>query len=209
MSKFDSKHSRKRRPIGETKEVKKTFLIYCEGQTEEEYFLHLKTKKRLSNINIVLVQLSEQGNAITLVEDALKRKKESKDEYDEYWIVFDKDDTPNEKFQEAIDKCINGNIQTAYSIQAFEIWLILHFMKIHTHLDRKDYTQKLNQYLKNEYGKSKDELRKVFDEISDKTSEAIINAQKGFDFFEKEKTPIPQRESITCIFQLVQKIMNT
>lgn len=208
MPKFDPSKSRRRRPVGETKELRKTFLIYCEGQTETEYFLLLKSICRLSNIDIIPIELTENGNAITLAREAVKRKTESIKEFDEYWIVFDKDDTKENDFQEAINLCEASGIQTAYSIQAFELWLLLHFNFICEKMDRNLYEEKLNQYLKTtKYGKTKEELKKVFEEIKDKLEVALKNSRNCFDKFEKDNIPIPKRESCTTVFKLIEKLV--
>ena len=208
MSKFDSSKPRNRRPVGETKEVKKTFLIYCEGQTESLYFQYLQTSNHLSNITIIPIELSEQGNALTLAEDAVDRKNNSNKDYDEYWIVFDKDDTKESDFQKAIDLCLSNSIETAYSIQAFELWILFHFCYMDEKMDRRLYEEKLNTFLKTtRYGKTKEELKKDFEEIKDKWQTALKNSRNCFDKFEKDNIPIPKRESCSTVFKLVEKLL--
>ncbi len=207
MPKFDPSKSRRHRPVGETRELRKTFLIYCEGQTETEYFRNLKSICRLSNIDIIPIELTENGNALTLAREAVKRKTESTKEFDEYWIVFDKDDTKDHEFQEAIKLCEGSGIQTAYSIQAFELWLLLHFNFICEKMDRSLYEEKLNQCLKTtKYGKTKETLQKVFEELKDKMPEAIRNARKGSEDFESRNIPIPLRESSSTIYKLIERL---
>lgn len=207
MSKFDPNKPRRGRPAGETKEVKKSFLIFCEGQTEAEYFRHFQIKNRIPTITIIPIELSEQGNALTLVNEAVRRKNEGQN-YDEYWILFDKDETRDEDFIKAINICQENEIQAAYSIQAFELWILLHYAFIEDKMNRKLYEEKINQYLKTcKYGKSKEELKKVYDEIFPNLAIAIKNAKKGFDNFESSIKPIPQRESSTLVFKLVEKLL--
>jgi hypothetical protein len=210
MSRFDPSRSRKRRPIGETKEPKKTFLIYCEGQTELEYFQYFKNFQRLPNLNIKTIDLRENGNALTLAKEAIQRKKMQEKEYDEYWIVLDKDDTKNSDFSLAIELCQQNEIQTAYSIQAFEVWILLHFQFFDDKCERTFLKEKINEHLKPlKYSKSKEELQIIFKEIFPKIKDAVKNAKLGFQKFEEDNIPIPERESCSSVFLIIERILQT
>ena len=60
------------------------------------------------------------------IEDRAKELKCEK-HYDQIWCVFDKDDFSDNDFNYAIHLANKLNFYTAYSNQAFEYWLILHF----------------------------------------------------------------------------------
>jgi len=47
--------------------------------------------------------------------------------FDEVWCVFDKDDFPDQDFNQAIVLASAKGFRVAYSNQAFEYWLLLHF----------------------------------------------------------------------------------
>jgi hypothetical protein len=125
---------------------KKTFLIFCEGKnTEPTYFCGFKLTS--ASINI----LGEGYNTKSLVERAILLRTEDADKgiyFDEVWCVFDKDDFSNADFNDAIAIAANNDISIAYSNQAFEYWLLLHF---NDHqggkLDRKLCAKKLNAHL--------------------------------------------------------------
>lgn len=207
MAGFDSRQSRRRRPPGETSDPKKSIAVYCEGQTEEVYFKEIKKTFRIPNLNIIPICLNEQGNALTLSQEAVQRKMKQS-EYDEYWLVIDKDDTPQNTFEDAVDLAEQNGIKPAYSIQAFEIWLILHFIYTHDRIDRKDYEKKLNDFLKNcSYGKTKIELEKIFAEIIPLTQTGIKNAKQALSYFEKNKIQLQDRESFTLVFKLIESIL--
>jgi len=124
------------------KEEKEKFLIVCEGKnTEPSYF----NKFRLSTATIKSV--GEGYNTLTLVERA--KKLSEADEYDQVWCVFDKDDFPNQNFNNAIYKAEGFGFKVAYSNQAFEYWLLLHFEDHQGGaMHRNQYCDKLNKYLK-------------------------------------------------------------
>jgi len=153
------------------KEEKQKILIVCEGKnTEPSYF----NKFKLSTATIKSV--GEGYNTLTLVDRAKKLSEE--DNYDQVWCVFDKDDFPNENFNNAIFKAEGMGFKVAYSNQAFEYWLILHFEDHQgASMHRNKYCKKLNNYLK-EFGIVYDCDSK---EISDEFFEVLISKIKGED----------------------------
>jgi hypothetical protein len=91
--------------------LRKTFMIFTEGQTEEGYFK--KFKARCKTIT--------GGNALSIVEEAIIQKNNIKKHVDEYWVVFDKDDTSKSDFLKAIKLATDNGLNVAYSCEAFEI----------------------------------------------------------------------------------------
>ena len=92
-NKRDPRAARTLRRISFVREVKQSFLIICEGvNTEPDYF----NAFRLTSANIKAVG---QGlNTVGLVQKALRMKEEERKkgrEYDQCWVVFDKDDFPD------------------------------------------------------------------------------------------------------------------
>lgn len=93
------REERSLRRISSTRIVKQSFLIICEGKnTEPDYF----NAFRLSSANIKAVG---QGISTTgLVQKAISIKEDERrkgNNYDQYWVVFDKDDFPNNDFNNA------------------------------------------------------------------------------------------------------------
>ena len=80
--------------------VKQTFLIVCEGEvTEPEYF----NSFRLTSANVKAI--GKGMNTVSLVKEALAirdiEKRRSRN-YDQCWVVFDKDDFSDGDFNTAI-----------------------------------------------------------------------------------------------------------
>jgi len=121
---------------------KPTILIVCEGEnTEPSYFNQFK----LSSATIKPV--GEGYNTVSLVERAIQLANETK--YDQIWCVFDKDDFTDNNFNNAIWMAQANNFGLAYSNQAFEYWLILHFDDHQEGgMHREDYDEKINKLLK-------------------------------------------------------------
>ena len=82
------------------RDIKQSFLIICEGvNTEPDYF----NAFRLTSASVKA--LGKGLNTIKLVQEAIIIKNEEKRKghsFDQYWVVFDKDDFPNNDFNEAI-----------------------------------------------------------------------------------------------------------
>ncbi len=197
------------RPKPQKKE-KERILIVCEGvNTEPSYF----NKYKLSTA--IVKSIGEGHNTISLVDRTKQLSDE--DEYDQVWCVFDKDDFPNENFNNAIFKAEGMGFKVAYSNQAFEYWLILHFEDHQGgSMHRNQYCKKLNQYLKT-FGisydcDSKEISEEIFDvlisriEDKDKTRQEIAieraeRNQKNFD----NRNPAKE-ESSTKVHELVKEI---
>lgn len=118
-------------------------LIVCEGKnTEPSYFSQFK----LTNAEVI--PIGEGKNTLTLVESVPKVIEKLNQDFDQVWCVFDKDDFPNENFDNAISKAKSLGYNVAYSNQAFEFWLILHFEGHNGGaMHRDDYCNVLNRHL--------------------------------------------------------------
>ena len=65
-----------------------------------------------------------------------RRKKDSFEDNDQVWAVFDRDDHP--RFQEAVNLCEEHGIRVARSNPCFELWLILHEQDYNKPTSRSD-----------------------------------------------------------------------
>ena len=116
------------RPLARAAPVREenpVLLILCQGTvTEVEYFEHFE---------LATADIKALGRAYDpekLVQHALDLREEArrrKDPYQQVWCVFDKDDTEPGNFHAAIQRAEANGLQVAYSNQAFEYWLLLHF----------------------------------------------------------------------------------
>ena len=117
------------------REPKRRFLIFCEGRnTEPAYFKALKWV--FSDALIEVETIAPAGVPYTLAKSATDRARSlelerrprklrnSYEEGDEVWAVFDRDEHP--RFEEAVAICLLGNVGVGRSNPCFELWLILH-----------------------------------------------------------------------------------
>ena len=161
-----------RRHVNE-REPKETFLIVCEGaKTEPNYFNSFR-------VRTATIKVEGAGdNTVNLVKIALRLKKEQAKEgppYDQVWCVFDRDDFPAERFNEAFAVAAEHGIKLAYSNQAFELWYLLHFIYCDAAISRALYIEKLDKLLGHKYEKNS---RTIYEELLEKQPDAIRNAAR-------------------------------
>ena len=178
-------------------------LIVCEGEkTEPNYF-----KKFPANPE-VYDQIDIYGtgyNTTSLVKEAIRLKNEAlkkREPYIEVWCVFDKDDFPFANVRDAIVLANENKIKCAYSIEAFELWYMLHFNYYDSALSRKQYKEKLSELIGKTYQKNDDGMYKL---LSRRQSTAIQNARKLF--MQQYKKPFTEKNPITTVFWLVERLL--
>ena len=106
--------------------LRKTILIYCEGETERIYFEQMKILKRSKMVSVKIKNVKR--SALKLAQHAYRDS--SYQPFDEVWIVFDKDDLTEKQLEEVNAFCEQHSIQIAYTNEAFELWLLLHFEQV-------------------------------------------------------------------------------
>ncbi len=120
---------RRRKP---EREPKARFFLFCEGQnTEPAYFRAVRDEL----YGDVLLEIEGgAGEPRTVADKARarikqngldrKRRKDSFQEKDRVWAVFDRDD--HHQYDEAVGVCRANEIGVARSNPCFELWLVLH-----------------------------------------------------------------------------------
>jgi len=178
------------------------FLIVCEGEkTEPNYFKKFPENPEVyDHIDIYGTgynTVSLVNEAIRLKNDALKRK----EPYIEVWCVFDKDDFTIDQFRNAIMLARKNQIKCAYSIEAFELWYLLHFNFNDAALSRDQYGEKLSELLGKKYQKNDEGMYRTLIKHQGK---AIQNARKLFA--RQYERPLTEQNPITTVFWLVERL---
>jgi hypothetical protein len=156
-------------------------FIACEGSnTEPLYFEKLnEIMEDEDNYPYAItvypdkeVDENPKTDAIGLVNVAIERK----EDFDELWVVFDKDGYT--KHKEAFELAKEHNINVAFSSISFESWVLLHFERCNVSfaksaniIDEKFHNN--DRYL-DDYAKSGD--YNVYPKIQDRTKNAFENA---------------------------------
>jgi hypothetical protein len=157
-----------------TKDPAERFLIVSEGEkTEPNYF------DNFGSSWIEVKAIGGQGQWRRVVE-AAKELADADGGFDEIWCVFDRDidgknPTAKDLFNQALDLAKQYKFKTAYSIDAFELWFLLHFNFHDNATYRKDYSAMLTSRLGKPYKKNDPML---YRDLLDKQKVALKNARK-------------------------------
>ena len=208
-------------------------LIVCEGaETEYRYFRAWKSQAELATVTIDV--RGGKGQDASVVEAAIKARDERKKRFVQakkqgqsadppfelVWCVFDRDSFPANNFNNAVARAEAHGLHVAYSNQAFEYWLLLHFENNDGHpMPRTDYMARLNAHLE-PFGLRYDgngtkligpelfALLQAAEPISGRTRRkmAIGRARKIDQEWNSQGTPPAQQESTTLVYKLVQEI---
>lgn len=138
---------------------KQFMLIVCEDEgTEPAYFNSFKPL--FPENTLYLTTVGTGRNPLGVVQQSINEKKEFEEIHqktiDFTWAVFDKDDADlndntAQQFDEALQLAQQEQIQLAYSNEAFELWLLLHFQKVDpsTPIPRTDIYGALGLHINN------------------------------------------------------------
>lgn len=122
------------------KHIRQKFLIVCEGErTEPNYF-----KALTKGIESIHCEIRGKGkNTKSLVKEAITLK--ANNDFDKICVVFDKDEVPDNDFNDAIKKAEKNGIECAWSNAAFELWFLYHFENVTAYLPRDAYQKELSR----------------------------------------------------------------
>lgn len=177
----------------------------CEGKkTEPKYFKAIREKHRLTSVTVYDSQKTTAkelvGEAVTLMKEA----KKDRNEYDEVWVVVDRDDYT--KHPQSFDKARANRIKIAFSSTCFEYWLLLHFeYTTSPFTDCDNLIGRLKGHIAN-YEKSLD----CFALIEANTSEAIVRCSRVMKHWEDVSAdqPIWEFNPYTNVGELVEMLIS-
>jgi hypothetical protein len=204
----EATHYRTSRPVQPAKPL---VLLVCEGRnTEPSYFNQLQAQ--FSRVR--LVAIGEGYNRESLIRRALTLRQEGN--YAEVWCVFDKDpgaNVPAGSFANALQLAKNNGLRAAWSNEAFEYWLLLHFNAYQGEdMNRNQYDEALEKWLRPlnaTYAGTKDKLitTQLFALLQSRQAVAIQRAQHIFEEKEAHEFIPSIPASCTAMFLLVQRLL--
>lgn len=211
-----SKAKRRAEPLLEravaTKLEKPTILIVCEGKnTEPSYFRQFKLT------SATIKAIGDGYNTTSLVNQAIRLSQQNS--YDQVWCVFDKDQFSAHDFNNAVSIAIANNFGVAYSNQAFEYWLILHFEDHQGGgMNRDEYDQTINEHI-NPLGVTYDgggsktithdffEILDGFDTRINKPRIELAISRAKRNYNQLTHVSPATEESSTTVFRLVEEML--
>jgi hypothetical protein len=157
------------------REIKQRFLIICEGKTEKNYFDGFKL------VSAKVKAVDKKGkNALNLLTEAVSVKNLNND-YDQYWVVFDRDDQTNSYDQiiEAFNIARQNALKAAFSNQCFELWFLLHFQNVSSSMNSDNLEKKLDKFLPDtKSGKYTKVDLTHYEQLIGKKADALMRAAK-------------------------------
>lgn len=187
-------------------------LIVTEGiKTEPNYFRGLQ--KELDSVHNGRyrgkIQLEIKGmgmNTLSLLKTAENHVRNSLNPISHVWVVYDKDDFPDENFDNTLYRCTQlSNKRITYhalwSNQCIELWFLLHFTYFKYDMSRRAYYTKLTGYLK-QYGVKRYEknLSNIYELLKPHMETAKTHAKR----LEKLHKGLPPSQAApqTMVYQL-------
>jgi hypothetical protein len=128
------------------KRIKPQIWVFCEGETEEAYVAHLRSRYRVP-IEIV-TRVAGTGISAQLI----RKHKKGKPSHpkDKNYLMYDAD------VQHLLDKIITiAGVTLLLSNPVIELWFLLHFKNQKASLSTDDCVRELNNRLRNTYKKGK------------------------------------------------------
>lgn len=198
-------------------------LLVCQGEeTEITYFNLFVRIFRLTGVEVHPHPFAQDPRS--LVEEALRLKQDSAvagKPYAHIWCVFDKDDSDANQFNGAVARAQAQGLGLAYSNQAFEFWLLLHFQDhprggLHRDVCRDKLLEHLPAGVGFEGSKRKQIGRAFFDVLTSldpatrqpRTQLAIRRAEAIATEWEQEYTPAADQESTTLMYALARQLLS-
>lgn len=180
-----SKRTRKP-PAG--KEIRPTYFVFCEGETEEQYV------KALNNYfhTPIKVRTKLEGNKISRRKINNFLNKYDRISKDRVFLMYDLD-SPSmlDKLQSIPDSTL------LVSNPCIELWFCLHFKSINRNISSRECVKKIHSCL-GSYKKGRLGMRELGDLI--KQSHTAIN---------KAKTLKPHNNPSTTVYKLLEELVNS
>lgn len=196
----------------ETRNVNKTILIVCEGQTEKLYFESFP----VLTLTVEAIDLKGESK-LKLIESTHDIVKNSTTKYDEIWCVFDMDFKRGEKefadFDNAIEKGKKFGYNVAYSNDAFELWFYLHYQ----YTDQKNHRQFYYSFLSKQWGLNYEKDGKKYNFClsiynlidNDKSASQEKAIERAEKLYINQSAHIYHKQNpITLVYELVQFLNN-
>lgn len=173
------------------REPKRRFIVYCEGGNTEPAYLDA-FRRTFPEALIEVEAVAAVGVAYTVAKAAAERaktlglspgsrkKKNSFEESDAVWAIFDRDEHP--RYEEAIDICRRAKIGIGRSNPCFEVWLILH----EADYDKSDGPDGVQAHLK--------KLRPEYDKRGAKTPDCADLVKRVEDAEQRAERQLARRE---------------
>lgn len=189
-------------------------LIVSEGTKTEPYYLQLfaqtindRCRKFSASPRIVVEGTGRNTTGLySFLEDNYSSKE--LEEYKQIWLVYDKDDFPKDRFDNAAFKADSDKdhrFHVAWSNESFELWLLWHYQDYTSDTHRKEYIRSLKNYIP-EYDKGKKEVYEKILATGD-ISKAIKRGKRQAKYYKELGIDTPsQMVAHSLVYKLIEEL---
>lgn len=203
-----SKNSNSRNTQKKRSEKKKVLIALEDTKSSKYYFEKLIQDKGLSGEVVFAKHIgTDPGSVVDAVVQHSGSKENKKTTYEKKWVVIDKDDYSAAQINGAIQRARDLDICVAISNEAYELWILLHFVPITAHTNRVDLNRKLARIFDEEFKIS-------YSKASQDIYQLIIGWQEGAITNSKNLVKAYNRDNgrvnpfsdnpLTTVYQLVE-----
>jgi len=193
--------AQRKRTIKKTKSISKKVLIACEDTKSSRFYFTRMIKDYGLRGQVVFAK--HIGTNPMKVLEAIKIHLLKDSNFDEKWIVIDKDSYSKSEFNGTIASAKALDINVAYSNESYELWILLHFKDQKAYINRLQLNKELKDLV--DYEKSNEFIYEI---IKSKQNEAIKRSKNLIKFFidiNGSSNPFDDNPSNT-IYQLVESL---
>ncbi len=199
------------------KPMANSYLIVTEGEKTEPFYFEglVKDIKRAVGGNMEVVQAplidieGEGRSTVGLVRHAQELVNRARIIYQHVWVVFDKDDFDD--FDEAVALAETKGFKAAWSNEAFEYWIYLHFDFSERKYNRFQWFKELNHIFSaldlgnGRYRKNYKNLYRML-ETQDGVNIAIKNAKRRMKAYDPKRHFPSEYNPGTTVHLLVEEL---
>jgi len=128
----------KTRRVSKNKNIRPTFFVFCEGETEETYINYLRIRYRLP----IEIKVKIKGSDINERYISKVKSNHTKHEKDETFLIYDSD------IPEIVTKLKQiRNVELLMSNPCFEIWYLLHYQQQTSELTSSQCLSELGKHI--------------------------------------------------------------
>jgi hypothetical protein len=188
--------------------VKRSLLVFVEGEVTEEEYLNFFRKRHRSDVTVEMGDF--HGTPLPMVEAAARQKKDNERlqrrgkgaAHEEVWCVFDTDQHPH--MEKALALAAENGINVALSCPCIELWFLLHFADQTAYIERHAVQSKAKSHLN--CGKAL--TAPALSALAEHYETAKARARKVDAKHQGDATPLPANPS-SGVWRLIDSISRT
>lgn len=164
------------RKIRVTRRIKPIVLIALEDTKSAKYYISELARDYGVSKRIEFVP--PKGTNPKNVLKAINIHSVKASEIESRWLVFDKDDYSKVEINGTISSAQANRINVAFSNESYELWILLHFEDVKSHITRKEINKRLNRYFKEKYNIEYSKASREVYSLIKSNQEVAINRAK-------------------------------